>query len=91
MMQKPPTFMQRKRKKNDKKQVWRKAPQYLRNQMRRGFQEGGQQKQMIQGNTVKAEMKKYVDLTIRNLLLVFIKVMKLETNKGELLPWRKQD
>ena len=46
---------------------------------------------MIQGNTVKAEMKKYVDLTIRNLLLVFIKVMKLETNKGELLPWRKQD
>lgn len=90
-MQKPPTFMQRKRKKNDKKQVWRKAPQYLRNQMRRGFQEGGQQKQMIQGNTVKAEMKKYVDLTIRNLLLVFIKVMKLETNKGELLPWRKQD
>lgn len=83
--------MQRKRKKNDKKQVWRKAPQYLRNQMRRGFQEGGQQKQMIQGNTVKAEMKKYVDLTIRNLLLVFIKVMKLETNKGELLPWRKQD
>lgn len=64
--------MQRKRKKNDKKQVWRKAPQYLRNQMRRGFQEGGQQKQMIQGNTVKAEMKKYVDLTIRNLLLVFI-------------------
>ena len=71
-MQKPPTFMQRKRKKNDKKQVWRKAPQYLRNQMRRGFQEGGQQKQMIQGNTVKAEMKKYVDLTIRNLLLVFI-------------------
>jgi len=90
-MQKPPTFMQRKRKKNDKEQVWRKAPQYLRNQMRRGFQEGGQQKQMVQGNTVKAEMKKYVDLTIRNLLLVFIKVMKLETNKGELLPWRKQE
>lgn len=83
--------MQRKRKKNDKEQVWRKAPQYLRNQMRRGFQEGGQQKQMVQGNTVKAEMKKYVDLTIRNLLLVFIKVMKLETNKGELLPWRKQE
>lgn len=90
-MQKPPTFMQRKRKKNDKEQVWRKAPQYLRNQMRRGFQEGGQQKQMVQGNTVKAEMKKYVDLTIRNFLLVFIKVMKLETNKGELLPWRKQE
>ena len=83
--------MQRKRKKNDKEQVWRKAPRYLRNQMRRGFQEGGQQKQMVQGNTVKAEMKKYVDLTIRNLLLVFIKVMKLETNKGELLPWRKQE
>ena len=81
-MQKPPTFMQRKRKKYDKEQVWRKAPQYLRNQMRRGFQEGGQQKQMIQGNTVKTEIKKYVDLTIRKLLLVFIKVMKLETNKS---------
>lgn len=90
-MQKPPTFMQRKRKKYDKEQVWRKAPQYLRNQMRRGFQEGGQQKQMIQGNTVKTEIKKYVDLTIRKLLLVFIKVMKLETNKGELLSWRKQE
>ena len=90
-MQKPPTFMQRKRKKYDKEQVWRKAPQYLRNQMRRGFQEGGQQKQMIQGNTVMTEIKKYVDLTIRKLLLVFIKVMKLETNKGELLSWRKQE
>lgn len=68
------------------------APQYLRNQMRRGFQEGGQQKQMIQGHTVKTRIKKkYVDLIIRNLLFVFIKVMKLEANKGELLSWGKQD
>ena len=36
-MQKPPTFMQRKRKKNDKEQVWRKAPKYVRNQMREHF------------------------------------------------------
>lgn len=68
------------------------APQYLRNQMRRGFQEGGQQKQMIQGHTVKTGIKKkYVDLIIRKLLFLFIKVMKLEANKGELLSWRKQD
>ena len=68
------------------------APQYLRNQMRRGFQEGGQQKQMIQGPTVKTGIKKkYVDLIIRKLLFLFIKVMKLEANKGELLSWRKQD
>lgn len=32
---------------------------------------------MIQGNTVKTGIKKkYVDLTIRKLLFVFIKVMK---------------
>lgn len=47
---------------------------------------------MIQGNTVKTEIKKkYADLTIRKLLLVFIKVMKLEANKRELLSWRKQE
>lgn len=39
--------------KNIKKgQVWRRATQYLRNQMRKGFQEG-QQKQMTQRNAVR--------------------------------------
>ena len=47
---------------------------------------------MIQGHTVKTGIKKkYVDLIIRKLLFLFIKVMKLEANKGELLSWRKQD
>lgn len=79
-MQKPPTFMQRKGKldKNIKEeQVWR-TTQDLRNQIRRGFREGGQLKKMIQRNTKKRVKRKCIDLTDRELLLVFNNVMRSE-------------